>query len=248
MSPSLSRDHLSKLSRACRTFITPGQALSTAEEVLGSLEGAWDSFVKAAESSSGTEKKKKKRRKSENLDEDDAMDVDDLAGSGSEEWGSKEAWAIGFALEGRIVESVLLLLPMRNVPEDVAETIRTVVRKSTGGFMRDAIRGGVGAGQDAEKIDVDGEEGGKKRKRKRVVGQEGGIKSGWAGQVVAAASLRLTYAVEGVADLVVNPGRERDEENLVEDAALESAMLNTVGDDGSLPELRLELVSFLLKR
>jgi hypothetical protein len=132
-SPALTMSHLNKLSRAVRTFITPGQTLDTARQVLAALREIWEHFrdmekVAAADRGRGA---RKKRRTSETSSNTGKADPD--------------VGAVTFMLAARIAMTVLTSLPLHTITEAEQAQVKTTVAESLAGFVREAILAGTGA-------------------------------------------------------------------------------------------------------
>jgi hypothetical protein len=132
-SPALALDHLSKLSMAVRTFITPGQTFETARQVLDMLQEIWKCFcdvekAAAADYGQGPRKKRRISRSFVNAGKENA-----------------DADAVTFMLATRIVGTVLTSLPLHTITEAEQERVKSTVAESLAGFVREAILAGTDA-------------------------------------------------------------------------------------------------------
>jgi hypothetical protein len=121
--------HLSKLSMAMRTFITPGQTLDTARQVLVVLGEIWERFrdvekAAAADRGQGARKKRRTSKSSAN-----SQDVD--------------AAAVTFMLAARIATIVLTSLPLHTTTEAEQAKVKVIVVESLTSFIRQAILAGT---------------------------------------------------------------------------------------------------------
>ncbi|KAI9512665.1 Urb2/Npa2 family-domain-containing protein [Russula earlei] len=125
-SPALTIIHLNKLSMAVRTYITPGQTLDTARQVLVVLREIWERFrdVEKKDTADHGQRPRKKRRTYE----------------GSRE--GSTAGAVTFMLAARIATAVLTSLPLHTTTEAEQAKTKTTVGESLIGFIRDAILAG----------------------------------------------------------------------------------------------------------
>jgi len=200
-SPAFSLSHLNKLSMAMRTFITPGQTLDTARQVLVVLQGIWERFRDmerkvAADHGRGSRKKRRTSEGSANTGREDVA-----------------AGGVTFMLAARIATTVLTSLPLHTIPETEQAKVKTAVRESATGFIRDAILAGT---------DV------------TVVESQDDGRDAWATQVVAAAALRLRYMLEMSGHARYDLGNQNDLDDLA------AAVLKV---DDCLPEYGVEIVS-----
>ena len=131
-SPILTTSHLDKLSKAARTFITPGQTLDTATRVLASLRDIWEK-VRDVESMSvvGREHHARKKRRTTGRSEKAKEDVD--------------AYSVTFVLASRIAATVLSSLPLHSATETVQKEVQAALKGSLDGFVREAILAGANA-------------------------------------------------------------------------------------------------------
>lgn len=116
---------------AVRTYITPGQTLDTARQVLTVLREIWERFhdlAKAAVADRG-QGPRKKRRISET----------------SPSAGKEDAGAVTFALAARIASTVLTSLPLHTITEAEQARVKAAITESLSGYIREAILGGTGA-------------------------------------------------------------------------------------------------------
>lgn len=123
--------HLSKLSMAVRIYITPGQTLDTARQVLVVLRGIWERFrdmekAVAADRGRGQRKKRRISATSSNAGKEDAA-----------------ASAVTFMLVARIAATVLTSLPLHTITEAEQAKAKTIVANSLTGFVREAILTGT---------------------------------------------------------------------------------------------------------
>lgn len=130
-SPVFTMSHLSKLSMAVRIYITPGQTLDTASQVLVVLREIWERFrgmEKAAAADRGRGQRKKRRisETSSNTGKEDAA-----------------ASAVTFTLAARIAATVLTSLPLHTITEAEQARTKTIVADSLTGFVREAILAGT---------------------------------------------------------------------------------------------------------
>lgn len=131
-SPALTMSHLNKLSRAVRTFITPGQTLDTARQVLAALREIWEHFrdmekVAAADRGRGARKKRR---------------IPETSNAGKAD---PDVGAVTFTLAARIAMTVLTSLPLHTITEAEQAQLKTTVTESLAGFVREAILTGTGA-------------------------------------------------------------------------------------------------------
>jgi hypothetical protein len=131
-SPILTTSHLDKLSKAVRTFITPGQTLDTATRVLVTLRDIWER-VHDVENVSvvGREHHARKKRRTTGRSEKAKEDVD--------------ANGVTFVLAARIAATVLSSLPLHSATEAVQREVQATVKGSLDGFIREAILAGANA-------------------------------------------------------------------------------------------------------
>lgn len=118
---------------AVRTFITPGQTLDTARQVLAMLREIWERFhdaEKTAEADRGRGARKK-RRASQNI-----------VNTGKEDVGTT---AVTFMLAARIVAVVLTSLRLHTITEAERARVESTIVESLDGFLREAILAGTDA-------------------------------------------------------------------------------------------------------
>ncbi|KAI0271531.1 Urb2/Npa2 family-domain-containing protein [Gloeopeniophorella convolvens] len=132
-SPTLVVDHLDKLSKAVRSFITPGQTLETARKMTSVLQDLWEAFrhAESAAASDHGQGVRKKRRTSE----------------GTEKAAGRDAHphAVTLALTARIVAVVLSSLPLHSVTEPVQADVRATVAEFMESFAHEAIVSSIDA-------------------------------------------------------------------------------------------------------
>jgi len=132
-SPALTMNHLNKLSMSVRIFITPGQTLDTARQVLAVLREIWERFrdmEKAAAADHGRGTRKRRR-------------ISETSSSGGK--GDAGAGAVTFMLAARIATAVLTSLPLHTITEAEQAQVKTAVSESLAGFVREAILAGTSA-------------------------------------------------------------------------------------------------------
>ncbi|KAI0252608.1 hypothetical protein BJV78DRAFT_324558 [Lactifluus subvellereus] len=134
-SPALTTSHLDRLSKAVRTFITPGQTLDTARRVIDMLRDIWERFhdVEKASAADYERGARKKRRTSISESTRKAREED------------ADAPAVSFVLATRIVAVVLSSLPLHTVTEAEQAKVQAIVTESFDGFVREAIRASTDA-------------------------------------------------------------------------------------------------------
>ena len=131
-SPILTTSHLDKLSKAVRTYITPGQTLDTATRVLVMLRDIWKKVCGGEDVSAvGREHHARKKRRKTGHFEKAKEDVD--------------AYGVTFMLAARIAATVLSSLPLRSTAETVQREVQATVKESLDGFVREAILAGATA-------------------------------------------------------------------------------------------------------
>lgn len=131
-SPILTTSHLDKLSKAVRTYITPGQTLDTAKRVLVILRDIRKK-VRDGENVSAVSQEhhaRKKRRKTGHV-EKAKEDVD--------------AYGVTFVLAARIAATVLSSLPLHSTAEAVQKEVQATVKESLDSFIREATLAGATA-------------------------------------------------------------------------------------------------------
>lgn len=128
-SPALTTNHLDRLSKAVRTFITPGQTLDTARRVIGMLRDIWERFhdVEKASAADYERGARKKRRTSTSESTRKAREED------------ADAAAVTFALATRIVAIVLVSLPLHTATEAEQAKVQAIITESFDTFVREAI-------------------------------------------------------------------------------------------------------------
>jgi hypothetical protein len=132
-SPVLTMSHLSKLSMAVRIYITPGQTLDTASQVLVVLRGIWERFrdmEKAAAADRGLGQRKKRR-------------ISETSSNAGKEDAAAAAAAVTFMLVARIAATVLTSLPLHTITEAEQAKAKAIVANSLTGFVREAILTGT---------------------------------------------------------------------------------------------------------
>ncbi|KAH9060868.1 Urb2/Npa2 family-domain-containing protein [Lactarius vividus] len=131
-SPVLTASHLDKLSKAVRTFITPGQIFDTATQALFTLRDIWKT-VRDMENAStgGREPHARKKRRTTGRSEKAKEDAD--------------ANAVTFAFAARIAATVLSSLPLHSATDAVQMEVQATVEGSLDGFVREAILMGASA-------------------------------------------------------------------------------------------------------
>ncbi|KZV77619.1 hypothetical protein PENSPDRAFT_621174 [Peniophora sp. CONT] len=135
-SPLLARSFLAGLSKSMQTFVTPGQVLSTAQDVLYSLTPAYETFTNlaaqaAGDSGLGSRKKARKSRASTG-----AQSHSEAAGV--------DAAAVSFALLARVAACVLPALPIQTVTPAVQEEVRACIHQADfvkGDLLNPEMRG-----------------------------------------------------------------------------------------------------------
>ncbi|KAI0067870.1 hypothetical protein BV25DRAFT_1876669 [Artomyces pyxidatus] len=176
-SPVFSEGHLEQLSRAVHTFITPGQTLSTAQDILVAFQTAWNAYQEAELAGAadlGIGARKKRRKSEQTLKVAKNFDA--------------EASAISFVLVSRVVAVVLKSLPLQTVTDGVQDSIRVAIRDVFDSVIVDAISTAL------ERTAVDGES--KARNRDEEV---------WSTHVSGAAALRCGYIVQMTGNLRSSP-------------------------------------------
>ncbi|KAH9075806.1 Urb2/Npa2 family-domain-containing protein [Lactarius deliciosus] len=128
----LTTNHLDKLSKAVRTFITPGQIFDTATRVLFMLRDIWET-VRDVENVTtvGRESHARKKRRTTGRSEKAKEDAD--------------ANGVTFALAARIAATVLSSLPLHSATDAVQMEVQATVKESLDGFLREAILMGANA-------------------------------------------------------------------------------------------------------
>lgn len=128
-SPLLAQSFLSTLARAVQSFVTPGQVLSTAQDVVLSLESMHATYITLAAQSAGdnglgSRKKSRKSRTSTGVyTASEAVAVD--------------AAALSFSILARLAACVLPVLPVQTVAPDAQEEVRVCVRQAD--FVKDDL-------------------------------------------------------------------------------------------------------------
>jgi hypothetical protein len=127
--------HIDRLSKAVRTFITPGQALDTARRVISMLQDIWEAFhdMERAAAADRQQGPRKKRRLSTSESPRNAREQ------------AADAAAVAFVLAARIVGIVLSSLPLHTVTEAEQMKVQASVTESLNGFVREAILAGTEA-------------------------------------------------------------------------------------------------------
>ena len=130
-SPALALGHLNKLSMAIRTFITPGQTLDTARQVLVMLQEIWERFrdlekAAVADHGRGARKKRRTSQHAVNAGKEDA-----------------DTAAVTFMLAARIAATVLTSLPLHTISEAEQARVTSTVEESLASFLREAIPAGT---------------------------------------------------------------------------------------------------------
>ncbi|KAH9005998.1 Urb2/Npa2 family-domain-containing protein [Lactarius hatsudake] len=128
----LTTSHLDKLSKAVRTFITPGQIFDTTTRVLFMLRDVWET-VRDVENVTtvGRESHARKKRRTTGRSEKAKEDAD--------------ANGVTFALTARIAATVLSSLPLHSATDAVQMEVQATVKESLDGFLREAILMGANA-------------------------------------------------------------------------------------------------------
>jgi hypothetical protein len=136
-SPLLSRMFCASLAKSVRAFVTPGQVLLLAQDIISSLERAWDAYSTSAKETVADDRegsrKKKKARRSRATDEHNAM----ASGSDSD--------AVAFALLARLAAAVLPALLTHSVADDTQDEVAVAVGAALRGFLWTAIERGASA-------------------------------------------------------------------------------------------------------
>lgn len=131
-SPVLTTSHLDKLSKAVRTFITPGQTLDMATRVLATLRDIWERVRNVDNVSAvGREHHARKKRRTNGRSEKAKEDVD--------------ANGVTFVFAARIAVTVLSSLPLHSATEAVQREVQAAVKGALDGFVREAILTGANA-------------------------------------------------------------------------------------------------------
>ena len=112
---------------AIRTFITPGQTLDTARQVLVMLQEIWERFrdlerAAAADRGRGARKKRRTSQNAVNAGKEDA-----------------DTGAVTFMLAARIATTVLTSLPLHTISEAEQARVKSTVEESLASFLREAI-------------------------------------------------------------------------------------------------------------
>ncbi|KAF9451771.1 hypothetical protein P691DRAFT_698549 [Macrolepiota fuliginosa MF-IS2] len=223
----LSSRHLDNLGNAVRRFLTPGQTSKLAEIILQTLKDSWQAFFDSAEAKGDDDASPKKKKKREGSGDDNMMDVDSNSESPAYDAGSL---AVSFSLQAYLSLTLLSNLPIQNLAEDSANTVRNTISDFRENVTQIALekllktkRLSPGSGK-------------KKRRRESIVGRDG-----WGTQIVATAMFRIRYALCVARSLNLS---EVNETKVVEQA---KGVIAKEGGKGSLiAELELEIFRTLL--
>ncbi|VDB84507.1 unnamed protein product [Peniophora sp. CBMAI 1063] len=201
-SPLLAQDFTSALAKAVQTFVTPGQVLPIAQDIVTSLERAYETFTALAARTigdTGVGPRKKARRSHPSTIDSTTLDTT-----------CSDAAAVSFTFLARIAAAVLPILPIHTLTSKVQEDVRTCIQQAE--FVKELL--GTGA-QDEHDRRTDT----------------------WAADIVLAAALRLSYALQAAPRLQFT--------------ALQSAhqrcIIKVHQRSSILPELFLETTRYLLK-
>lgn len=128
-SPILGQDFFAGLAKAIHTFITPGQVLSTAQDLIHALTLAHETFTRLAAQSAGDSGlgSRKKARKSRTS----------TGANASLEMAEVDAAAVSFAFLARLAACVLPALPGQTVTSEIQEEVRECLHQAD--FVKDDL-------------------------------------------------------------------------------------------------------------
>lgn len=219
----LSSRHLEKLGNAIRRFLTPGQTTRSVETLLQILKDSWETFLDAAEAKWDDNENPKKKNSREDAQNDNMMDVD---GKSELQTCDADLLAVSFSLQAYLSLVIFSNLPIQNLTEDSANTVRSMISD----FRKNVVRGALEKLLKMKRLSPGS--GKKKRRRESSAGRDG-----WGMQIVATAVLRIFYAlcIVRYLDLI------EDEGKVVEQAR--EIVAKESGKGNLIAELELEIVS-----
>ncbi|TFK57438.1 hypothetical protein OE88DRAFT_1651155 [Heliocybe sulcata] len=227
----LSQHHLSQMSRSCLAYVTPSQIPEVVDSVCDALQQMHDAFTQSLLSLPDGEASKPKKRKGSQADANGATPSSQ----------NLELAVIRFTLVSKLAGAVLPCLPLQSL---TADNRREVAGKVRAGAAKAVILPALKAYISSSK-----KHGAAESPKKRKAASSKGDQSVWATQTVAAAALRLDYAIAAAShgglyhSVLMNEEEAGTKELLLQSFSVDLESATSV----QAPELIPEMARSLLK-